>query len=51
MELAAARGALVDKPGVGKVMVGRGAVNQKGPQAAFLAALHAIRGRGQASCR
>jgi acetylornithine deacetylase/succinyl-diaminopimelate desuccinylase-like protein len=35
---------LVDKPGFGKVMVGRGAVNQKGPEAAFLAALHAIRG-------
>ena len=28
-------------------MIGRGAVNQKGPQAAFLAALHAIRGAGQ----
>ena len=27
--------------------MGRGAVNQKGPQAAFLAALHAIRGAGQ----
>ncbi len=36
--------ALVDKPGLGKVLMGRGAVNQKGPQAAFLAALHAIRG-------
>jgi len=35
---------LVDKPGFGKVIVGRGAVNQKGPEAAFLAALHAIRG-------
>ena len=35
---------LVDKPGLGKAMVGRGAVNQKGPEAAFLAALHAIRG-------
>jgi acetylornithine deacetylase/succinyl-diaminopimelate desuccinylase-like protein len=34
----------VDKPGFGKVIVGRGAVNQKGPEAAFLAALHAIRG-------
>ena len=34
---------LVDKPGVGKVMMGRGAVNQKGPQAALLAALEAIR--------
>src|SRR5437764_6429696 len=39
--------ALVDKPGVGKVVVGRGAVNQKGPQATFLAALHAIRGAGR----
>src|SRR6184192_573996 len=36
--------ALVDKPGLGKAVVGRGAVNQKGPEAAFLAALHAIRG-------
>ncbi len=35
--------AIVDKPGLGKVIMGRGAVNQKGPQAAFLAALHAIR--------
>src|SRR5216110_2386876 len=39
--------ALVDKPGLGKVVVGRGAVNQKGPEAAFLAALHAIRGAGR----
>src|SRR5437588_8646189 len=39
--------ALVDKPGLGKVVVGRGAVNQKGPQASLLAALHAIRGAGQ----
>src|SRR3954466_15060344 len=38
--------ALVDKPGFGKVVMGRGAVNQKGPEAAFLAALHAIRGAG-----
>src|ERR1700719_4579078 len=35
---------LVDKPGLGKAIVGRGAVNQKGPESAFLAALHAIRG-------
>jgi acetylornithine deacetylase/succinyl-diaminopimelate desuccinylase-like protein len=34
---------LIDKPGIGKVMMGRGAVNQKGPQAALLAALEAIR--------
>jgi acetylornithine deacetylase/succinyl-diaminopimelate desuccinylase-like protein len=38
---------LVDKAGFGKVVVGRGAVNQKGPEAAFLAALHAIRGAGK----
>jgi acetylornithine deacetylase/succinyl-diaminopimelate desuccinylase-like protein len=38
---------LVDKPGFGKVIVGRGAVNQKGPEAAFLAALHAIQGAGK----
>ncbi|MGB3319001.1 MAG: M20/M25/M40 family metallo-hydrolase [Sphingopyxis granuli] len=36
-------GKLVDKPGFGVSMVGRGAVNQKGPEATFLAALHAIR--------
>ena len=28
-------------------MMGRGAVNQKGPEATFLAALHAIRGAGK----
>ncbi|MGH7427871.1 MAG: M20/M25/M40 family metallo-hydrolase [Candidatus Methylomirabilaceae bacterium] len=39
--------ALVDRPGLGKVLVGRGAVNQKGPEAAVLAALHAIRGAGR----
>ena len=39
--------ALVEKPGLGKVLVGRGAVNQKGPEATFLAALHAIRGAGR----
>src|SRR6202140_3387920 len=39
--------ALVDKPGLGKVIVGRGAVNQKGPEATFLAALDAIRGAGK----
>ena len=38
--------ALVEKPGLGRVLMGRGAVNQKGPQSAFLAALHAIRGAG-----
>jgi len=39
--------AMVDKPGLGKSVMGRGAVNQKGPQSAFLAALHAIRGAGR----
>ena len=39
--------ALVDKPGFGKVVVGRGAINQKGPEAAFLAALHAMRAAGR----
>lgn len=39
--------ALVERPGLGKVVMGRGAVNQKGPEAAFLAALHAIRGAGR----
>src|SRR5271156_3301904 len=39
--------ALVDKPGLGKVIIGRGAVNQKGPEATFLAALHAMRGAGR----
>jgi acetylornithine deacetylase/succinyl-diaminopimelate desuccinylase-like protein len=38
---------IVDKAGFGKVLVGRGAVNQKGPEATFLAALHAIRGAGR----
>src|SRR5258706_2736014 len=38
---------IVDKPGLGKAIVGRGAVNQPGPEAAFLAALHAIRGAGK----
>lgn len=36
-------GKLVDKSGFGLSMVGRGATNQKGPEATFLAALHAIR--------
>ncbi len=38
---------IVDKPGLGKAIVGRGAVNQKGPESAFLAALHAIRGANE----
>ncbi|HEY0986583.1 MAG TPA: M20/M25/M40 family metallo-hydrolase [Kofleriaceae bacterium] len=39
--------AIVDIPKLGKGVMGRGAVNQKGPEAAFLAALHAIRGANQ----
>jgi acetylornithine deacetylase/succinyl-diaminopimelate desuccinylase-like protein len=38
---------LIDKPGLGKIVVGRGAVNQKGPEATFLAALHAFRATGR----
>ncbi|MBV8782653.1 MAG: M20/M25/M40 family metallo-hydrolase [Gammaproteobacteria bacterium] len=37
---------LVEKPGLGTVCMGRGAVNQKGPESAFLAALHAFRSTG-----
>ena len=39
--------AIVDKPGLGKCLVGRGAVNQKGPESALLAAIHAYRGAGR----
>src|SRR6202023_4018100 len=39
--------ALVDKPGLGKVIIGRGAVNQKGPEATFLRALHAFKAAGR----
>jgi acetylornithine deacetylase/succinyl-diaminopimelate desuccinylase-like protein len=39
--------ALVEKPDLGTVVMGRGAVNQKGPEAAFIGALHAIRGAGR----
>ena len=38
---------LIDKPGLGRVVMGRGAVNQKGPEATLLAAFHAIRGAGK----
>jgi acetylornithine deacetylase/succinyl-diaminopimelate desuccinylase-like protein len=38
---------IVERQGLGKVLMGRGAVNQKGPQATFLSALHAIRGTGK----
>jgi acetylornithine deacetylase/succinyl-diaminopimelate desuccinylase-like protein len=40
-------GRIVDKPGLGKVLVGRGATNQKGPESAMLAALHALRAAGK----
>jgi acetylornithine deacetylase/succinyl-diaminopimelate desuccinylase-like protein len=36
-------GRIVDKPGMGKAIVGRGAVNQKGPETTMLAALHAFK--------
>jgi acetylornithine deacetylase/succinyl-diaminopimelate desuccinylase-like protein len=39
-------GKLVERPGEGTVLVGRGAVNQKGPQMAFLTALHAFKNAG-----
>ncbi|SPF46516.1 exported hypothetical protein [Candidatus Sulfopaludibacter sp. SbA4] len=38
--------ALVDKPGLGKVLIGRGAVNQKGPEATLVAAFHAFKAAG-----
>jgi acetylornithine deacetylase/succinyl-diaminopimelate desuccinylase-like protein len=38
---------IVDKPPFGKVMIGRGAINQKGPEATFLAALHALKTAGR----
>jgi acetylornithine deacetylase/succinyl-diaminopimelate desuccinylase-like protein len=37
----------VDLPGIGNVVMGRGATNQKGPQSAFLAALIAFRAAGR----
>ncbi|MDX2275084.1 MAG: M20/M25/M40 family metallo-hydrolase [Hyphomonadaceae bacterium] len=38
---------IVEKEGLGRCMIGRGAVNQKGPESAFLAALHALRAAGK----
>jgi acetylornithine deacetylase/succinyl-diaminopimelate desuccinylase-like protein len=38
---------IIDKPGFGRAIVGRGAVNQKGPQGALLAALHAFKASGR----
>jgi acetylornithine deacetylase/succinyl-diaminopimelate desuccinylase-like protein len=40
---------IVDMPNLGKAVMGRGAVNQKGPQASLLSALHAIRDAGRKS--
>jgi acetylornithine deacetylase/succinyl-diaminopimelate desuccinylase-like protein len=40
-------GRIVDRPGVGKILIGRGATNEKGPQVACLAALHAFRAAGR----
>ena len=41
--------ALLDKPGFGKIVMGRGAVNQKGPEMALLEALRAIQATGKKS--
>lgn len=38
---------VMDREGFGRVIVGRGAVNQKGPEMAFLGALHALRAAGR----
>jgi acetylornithine deacetylase/succinyl-diaminopimelate desuccinylase-like protein len=38
---------LVEKPGLGTVCMGRGAVNQKGPQNSFLSALQAFKASGR----
>jgi acetylornithine deacetylase/succinyl-diaminopimelate desuccinylase-like protein len=38
---------LVDRPGEGTAIVGRGVVNQKGPEMAFLAAIKAIQASGR----
>ena len=40
-------GRIVDRPGVGKIMVGRGATNTKGPQTACLAAMQAFKAAGR----
>jgi acetylornithine deacetylase/succinyl-diaminopimelate desuccinylase-like protein len=40
-------GRIVERPGVGKVMIGRGATNTKGPQVACLAALQAFKAAGR----
>src|ERR1700727_3571275 len=40
-------GRLVEKPGLGTVCMGRGAVNQKGPENSFLSALMAFKAAGK----
>jgi len=40
-------GRLVQKEGLGTVCMGRGAVNQKGPENSFLSALHAFKAAGR----
>jgi acetylornithine deacetylase/succinyl-diaminopimelate desuccinylase-like protein len=40
-------GRIVDRPGVGRIMIGRGTINTKGPQMALLAALHAFKAAGR----
>src|SRR6202049_2795518 len=40
-------GRIVDNEGLGRICVGRGAVNQKGPETAFLGALHAFKALGK----
>jgi acetylornithine deacetylase/succinyl-diaminopimelate desuccinylase-like protein len=40
-------GRIVERPGEGKAIVGRGVVNQKGPEMAFLAAIKAIQASGR----
>jgi acetylornithine deacetylase/succinyl-diaminopimelate desuccinylase-like protein len=42
-------GRLVDKAGFGKVVMARGAVNQKGPENSFLGALQALKAAGRKS--
>jgi acetylornithine deacetylase/succinyl-diaminopimelate desuccinylase-like protein len=39
--------AIVERAPFGKVMIGRGATNQKGPEATWLAALHALKAAGR----
>jgi acetylornithine deacetylase/succinyl-diaminopimelate desuccinylase-like protein len=38
---------IVDRAGVGKVLIGRGATNSKGPQTACLSALHSFKAAGR----